>query len=378
MQCVAYSKLIQNWYNSIEDGNINNFQLFKDTKYVVDYLEQLKEGDSIPQIKVISDEILQKFNEHGIGESELLANLIAYNTRVIGNELKETYQVIHKLFQLIAESYESPKILDEDFDITTSVSPDLLCIINIDAAALNYIKKYETQLNIFQYSKGNIEANITENSSCVAKISHIIKININYLCITNPSRINKELKVRKIKRNERLGILGVTDHWKSIADAKSYEVGLLFPNLIYRDKTNLYLDSSKICNDISLSLLPHRQENDEIYICYSDEENSPEKIEAIALVYKQWSSLYISLLASHPKNLLSPVNISVTNQVSGAATKLINHLKEVVCPELNVTTIRLESLQNAKSFYEKLGFKKYGSGKNKMELTLDPNPQSDL
>jgi predicted GNAT family N-acyltransferase len=67
------------------------------------------------------------------------------------------------------------------------------------------------------------------------------------------------------------------------------------------------------------------------------------------------SYLYLDYLASHPKNLISPVNVC-EQQVGGSAVKLLNHLTEEVCPQSNMEQIRLHSTKNAVSFYKKFGF----------------------
>jgi hypothetical protein len=235
------------------------------------------------------------------------------------------------------------------------------------------------------YSDENTGASICKLSGYFKKLADVIKLNINEWTYTSPPRMKKQLKVREIVENEREGLNKIVEAWHSIATDKADQYNLLFPNVFYQNLPqpffsrcpNIFQSSFGICEDISSSLKNcDSLEIGKVYICYSDESGTQDKIEAITTVYFNVRSdkrpyLFIGSLATHPKNLISSINNQESDQVSGAAAKLINHLVEVVCPQSNLAKIKLVTTKNARSFYEKLGFRYKNFG-----MKLKINPQS--
>jgi hypothetical protein len=221
----------------------------------------------------------------------------------------------------------------------------------------------------------------------IRKIVIVIKLNIDSWIYTNPPRMKKQLKVKEITEIEREGVSKIVETWVLIANTKKIQANLLLPNVFLQNLPmglcqecfNIFVTSSIMCGIIS-NRLTHKNfpENRKVFVCYNDESGTQKKIEAIVLASfnvketEKLSFVLISNLATHPKNLVSPINRHELDQVSGAAAKLITHLVEVVCPQLKIGQIRLSSTKNAVSFYEKLGFKKVDRG----QMVLKIKPQS--
>lgn len=163
MQPINYSNLIQRWYNAADPRNPASTsdlnQLVNDTKNGITYLEYLKENNLTNEIKNISSEILQKFDKHGIGESQLLAKLIGYHSCDYDKSLN-IYKTIHKLFQIVAKSCESsPEIFNENLNANSNFDCNLLSIMNIDAQSVTYINHNKNnQLPITQMKNMNVES----------------------------------------------------------------------------------------------------------------------------------------------------------------------------------------------------------------------------
>lgn len=251
---------------------------------------------------------------------------------------------------------------------------------NEEAASLEDFEKIESNPD------ENSSASICHISSYFKKIGEVIKLNIKEWTYANPPRMKKQLKVREIVENEREGLNKIVKTWHSIGQDKADQFNLLFPNVFYQNLPhpffskcpNIFKASFCICEGISSSLKNLESlEIRKVYICYSDESATQEKIEAITTVRFIVTSdkrpyLLIGNLATHPKNLISSINCQEPDQVSGAAAKLINHLVEVVCPQSNLAKIKLINTENSRCFYEKLGFKY----KNfEMKLKINPQPK---
>jgi hypothetical protein len=164
--------------------------------------------------------------------------------------------------------------------------------------------------------------------------------------------ITKELQVE-----DRQSIIKTIDAWKHFAQSKATQL----------PKPNIFYDSKDLCKWISHDLNKDLQgTNIRIFVCTDPIFN---ELQAIALVTdypdEKKPYFYLELLATHPKNINSPLNLDEPNPIAGAATSLISHLKSVGIEE-NRKKIKLCSLQSATGFYRKMGFKT----KNSEEFTL--------
>lgn len=191
-----YSNIVQRWYDAADPKSaLSSSQLqvlIKDTDQFNAHIEVLKEQGLIDEVDQIFHETKKEFDKHGIGESELLAQLLAHNTSGTGRELNGAYKSFHHFVQMLADTNESPnytteqvsgfffnstkkiakpygtsKVLDPNFDLTSDFSPDLLNIMNIDAAALSYINKYKRPIppieDIEKLIKSKLDAKSLKN-----------------------------------------------------------------------------------------------------------------------------------------------------------------------------------------------------------------------
>ncbi len=88
-----------------------------------------------------------------------------------------------------------------------------------------------------------------------------------------------------------------------------------------------------------------------IYIC---EDVALEEIQAIALVYVASRRLYISFIATHPRNVRSKVNLLEPTRVDGAASTIIYYLAATLpshCKDIYVA-----AAPSAKAFYQNVRF----------------------
>lgn len=210
-------------------------------------------------------------------------------------------------------------------------------------------------------------------SSFLRKIAMVVRLNINAWTYTSSTRVKKDLNIKEITKEEKPALITIVRKWKTLARSKRDQDYLLFSNIFnklprpfYRKCSNVFKSSSHICVMMHLAFqeqIGFHKQDAKVYVCYFDKEDGEKKIEAIAMVTlhsrgpTKPSYLYLEFLASHPKNLISPVNLC-EHQVGGAAAKLINHLTKEICPQSNMEQIRLHSTKNAVSFYEKFGFEK--------------------
>lgn len=232
----------------------------------------------------------------------------------------------------------------------------------------------------------NSESSICCFNRIIREISTVVWQNINVWTYTSSTRVKRELNTTEITKEDRPALITIVRKWRSLAERKKVQNNLLFSNIFYqklprpfyRKCSNVFKNSSAICGVMNLEFqqLGFKQKNcnAKVYVCYFDEEDGKKKIEAIAMVTlhprrpTKPSFLYIDYLASHPKNLISPINVC-EHQVGGAGAKLLNHLTKEICPQTNMEQIRLHTTKNAVSFYEKFGFKKASKC---MKLKLKP------
>jgi Leucine-rich repeat (LRR) protein len=124
--------VVQQWYDAAEKdlGNDETKQLYQKTDQLVKTFQELKNSGQIEKVKGLSNILVQNFNDHSVGESELLAQWAAR---------KDGYWNLHELFQFVADIHDYPQAFTTDYD-NSPMASYLSSIIHVDAAALSYLK----------------------------------------------------------------------------------------------------------------------------------------------------------------------------------------------------------------------------------------------
>ena len=155
----------------------------------------------------------------------------------------------------------------------------------------------------------------------------------------------------------RQAVIKTMSAWKQFAKDKAAQL----------PKPNIFHDSKDLCKWISEDLKKDPEgKTVRVFVCTDPIFN---ELQAISLVtdYSNENKpyFYLEFLATHPKNIPSPLNQDEPYPIAGAASSLISHLKNVGIQE-NRKKIKLYSLRSAEGFYKKLGFKT----KNSEDFTL--------
>ncbi len=171
----------------------------------------------------------------------------------------------------------------------------------------------------------------------------------------------RELTVSKLPCNPETyeKIHATALQWHEIIREKLAGAPVLDPQ-IFRD---LSMISAVIaCNMVN----PTFSHWDSIYVC---EDVALKEVQAIALVrgHTMHKRLKILFIATHPRNVRSPLNETETTRVEGAGSTLIKHL----ATELRDSGkyIYLDSRQSAIPFYKKLGFELVAGKADSMVLS---------
>lgn len=94
-----------------------------------------------------------------------------------------------------------------------------------------------------------------------------------------------------------------------------------------------------------------------VFLCRDIEFNAPQAIAITSDINnKNKPSLHLNYIATNPINIRSIVNATENHRLAGAGTAMIYHLAQV-CLQENKHKITLTALDEAKTFYEKIGFK---------------------
>lgn len=211
-----------------------------------------------------------------------------------------------------------------------------------------------------------------------SKIKEVVVINFSVYCDNSEEpRIKKALKVEEVSEVECKDLEKIVREWLSCAKAKADQNALLLPNLINDHLPtslstfrldDIFIASIGVCTGLMSAIVDEKvlNENEKMFICKLDESDMQDTIQAIALVgintLNDEHHLKIYYLASKPYNLVAPINKHQPNRVSGAATKLLDHFKENVCPPLNLKRMELIPTKTSEDFYKNYGFVENASG----------------
>ena len=150
------------------------------------------------------------------------------------------------------------------------------------------------------------------------------------------------LTVEKVSPGERQQLIKVVEQFKKITEQK------------FRDPKNSvpeeHLNASFCINSCILQSLKNNHSSEEIYCC----RDFYNRVQGLIVLKKTSGYVYINYLYTSPDNLLNS-----PNRISGVGTRLIQQAAQIAIQE-NTNQIRLCALDNAKPFYEKLGFKEQG------------------
>jgi hypothetical protein len=189
--------------------------------------------------------------------------------------------------------------------------------------------------------------------------------------VKSPKKIKNSI-VRELTDIEIKNLIKVTKIWHSFAKNKGDEFAkakfqreILYENPFF----HAYHINLDIKNFLKRKKINPNDPSQRVFACFVKN-----NIEAIAIAKKgnnesSPSYLYITYLATHPKNIRSILNNEESNRVSGAASSIISYLIEV-CNKEKIETLRLFSVATAIEFYNKIGFKPEILGSHSMILDI--------
>ncbi len=184
-------------------------------------------------------------------------------------------------------------------------------------------------------------------------------LSLSFLSAMTQEKKKAPLRVEQVKPEDYHKIAKIAIVWSRIAFEK-------FINEQGKSE-GIFADSTRVSNDIALSLINPEKEEREVLIC-KDQEN---RIQGIAILRILEDQVYLSFLATHPHNIRSSLNPG-ESQVAGAGTALLQKVVERA-KELGKNSIYLYNLPSAKQFYLKAGFQDIGvNGNMKMQKDLFP------
>lgn len=115
------------------------------------------------------------------------------------------------------------------------------------------------------------------------------------------------------------------------------------------EESRKFTDSRSTTRGIELKL-NHLNRNDRVFVCI-DDQNRPQ---SVSVVSDQEDDLYVNLLATHPNNISSSVELEPGPQIKGSGTAMMNHLFKT-CVEENKSKVALSPMPSSWGFYKKLG-----------------------